>query len=105
MSKINIMLVCSAGMSTSMLVTRMEKAAESAEIEANTFAVSADEADDHIDKGGLDVLLLGPQVKFMKDKFVKKTEGTSILVDVIDMKDYGIMNGEKVLNDTMEKLK
>jgi len=32
------MLVCSAGMSTSMLVTRMEKAAESAEIEANIFA-------------------------------------------------------------------
>ncbi len=40
----NILLVCSAGMSTSMLVTRMEKAAEELGVEAKIWAVSGDAA-------------------------------------------------------------
>ena len=40
-----IMLVCSAGMSTSLLVTKMEKAAEARGLDAEIFAVSASEAD------------------------------------------------------------
>ncbi len=40
-----IMLVCAAGMSTSLLVSRMQKAAEAKTIEADIFAVSALEVD------------------------------------------------------------
>jgi len=41
MAKKTIMLVCSAGMSTSLLVTKMQKAAEDRGMEADIFAVSA----------------------------------------------------------------
>ena len=41
MAKKTIMLVCSAGMSTSLLVTKMQKAAEEKGMEADIFAVSA----------------------------------------------------------------
>lgn len=98
MSKKTIMLVCSAGMSTSLLVTKMEKAAADKGMDAEIFAVSASEADSHIAKGEIDVLLLGPQIRFMKSQFEKKLEGKDIPFEVINMADYGMMNGENVLN-------
>lgn len=97
MAKKTIMLVCSAGMSTSLLVTKMQKAAEDKGIDAEIFAVSASEADDQIDTKDIDVLLLGPQVRFMKAQFEQKVAPKGIKLDVIDMADYGMMNGEKVL--------
>lgn len=97
MAKKTIMLVCSAGMSTSLLVTKMQKAAEDKGIDADIFAVSASEADDQIDTKDIDVLLLGPQVRFMKAQFEQKVAPKGIKLDVIDMADYGMMNGEKVL--------
>ena len=39
MTKKTIMLVCSAGMSTSLLVTKMQKAAEEQGIDTDIFAV------------------------------------------------------------------
>ncbi|WP_440897650.1 PTS sugar transporter subunit IIB [Amphibacillus sp. Q70] len=97
-----IMLVCSAGMSTSLLVTKMEKEAERRNIEADIFAVSASEVDGVMDKKTIDVLLLGPQVRYMKAQFETKFKGENIPVDSIDMKDYGMMNGEKVLARALE---
>ncbi|WP_040205570.1 PTS sugar transporter subunit IIB [Neobacillus jeddahensis] len=92
-----IMLVCSAGMSTSLLVSKMQKAAAAQNIEADIFAVSASEVDDALGKKNIDVLLLGPQVRYMKAQFEKKLQGKNIPVDSINMQDYGLMNGEKVL--------
>lgn len=97
MAKKTIMLVCSAGMSTSLLVTKMQKAAEDKGVDADIFAVSASEADEKIEGGDIDVLLLGPQVRFMKSQFEQKVAPKGIKLDVIDMADYGMMNGEKVL--------
>ncbi|MGY3778423.1 PTS sugar transporter subunit IIB [Isobaculum melis] len=105
MSKKTIMLVCSAGMSTSLLVTKMQKAAEEKGIETDIFAVSASEADTHLAEKDVNVLLLGPQVRFMKDQFDKKVADKGIPVDVINMADYGTMNGEKVLDTALGMIK
>ena len=95
MAKKTIMLVCSAGMSTSLLVTKMQKAAEEKGMEADIFAVSA--SDNNLESKNVDVLLLGPQVRFMKAQFEQKLAPKGIPLDVINMQDYGMMNGEKVL--------
>lgn len=71
MAKKTIMLVCSAGMSTSLLVTKMQKAAEEKGMEADIFAVSASDADNNLESKNVDVMLLGPQVRFMKAQFDK----------------------------------
>ncbi|MFJ7728761.1 PTS sugar transporter subunit IIB [Neobacillus sp. NPDC097160] len=97
-----IMLVCTAGMSTSLLVSRMQKAAEAKTIEADIFAVSALEVDGILGKKDIDVLLLGPQVRYMKAQFEKKLQGKNIPVDSINMQDYGLMNGEKVLEAALK---
>ncbi|MDR0846577.1 MAG: PTS sugar transporter subunit IIB [Lactobacillales bacterium] len=96
MSK-TIMLACAAGMSTSLLVTKMEKAAEEKGIDAKIFAVPAGEADAYVASSHPDVILLGPQVRYLKAQFQEKYQPQGIPVDVIDMIDYGMMNGEKVL--------
>lgn len=96
-----IMLVCAAGMSTSLLVTKMKNAAQSKNIEADIFAVSASEVDDILEKKKVDVLLLGPQVKFMKSQFESKLADKNIKIDAINMQYYGMMNGEKVLEQAI----
>lgn len=97
-----IMLVCSAGMSTSLLVTKMQKAAEAKNIEADIFAISASEVDSTLEKKNIDVLLLGPQVRFMKAQFEKKLQGKNIPVESINMQHYGMMSGEKVLEEALK---
>lgn len=102
MSKKTIMLVCSAGMSTSLLVTKMQKAAEERGLEAEIFAVSASEADNSLENKDVNVLLLGPQVRFMKTDFEKRLAPKGIPLDIINMSDYGMMNGEKVLDQALK---
>ena len=99
MAKKTIMLVCSAGMSTSLLVTKMEKAAKEKGIDVEIFALSAGEGKKILKD--VDLVLLGPQVRFMKNEFVKLA---TVPVDVIDMLSYGRMEGEKVLNNALALL-
>lgn len=97
-----IMLVCSAGMSTSLLVTKMQKAAEEKNEDVEIFAVSASEADINIQNKELDVVMLGPQVKFMAKQFSEKLAPKGIPMEVINMSDYGLMNGASVLDRAFE---
>jgi PTS system cellobiose-specific IIB component len=45
--------------------------------------------------------MLGPQVRYLEDNFKKKLD---IPVEVIDMQDYGMMNGEKVLKEALSAM-
>lgn len=97
-----IMLACSAGMSTSLLVSKMQEAAKNEGIEAEIFACASNEVEKMLeDRQDIDVLLLGPQVRFMLSSFEKKVDGR-IPVAVIDMADYGMMNGENVLHTALK---
>ncbi|SHM71979.1 PTS system, cellobiose-specific IIB component [Caldanaerovirga acetigignens] len=89
-----ILLVCGAGMSTSLLVTKMQKAAKERGVEVEITATSGESLDKEIEN--VSVLLLGPQIRFKKDEF-KKKYGDRFPIEVIDTMDYGMMNGEKVL--------
>ncbi len=99
----DIMLVCSAGMSTSLLVVKMQEAAAKRGLEVNIFAVAESEAPNHYDK--ICVLLLGPQVRYLKGKLTKALEGKNIPVDVINSLNYGRLNGEAVLDAALELIK
>ncbi len=95
----NILLVCNAGMSTSMLVQKMQAAAKEQGLEVGIEAKSVTEAAKVIDN--VDVLLLGPQVGYQKGEMETLAAGR-IPVEVIDMRDYGTMNGKKVLAHALE---
>ncbi|MEQ2876369.1 PTS sugar transporter subunit IIB [Enterococcus asini] len=104
MSKSTIMLVCAAGMSTSMLVTKMQNVAKEKGLDAEIFAVAASEADKKLASQTIDVVLLGPQVRFMAKQFQEKLEPLKIPVEVINMADYGMMNGAKVLEQAVQMM-
>ena len=93
-----IMLACSAGMSTSLLVSKMQNAAKEKGKDYKIFATAASGIQDEIDK----VLMLGPQVQYMEDSVKKITDAAGIPLTVINMQDYGMMNGEHVLETAQE---
>lgn len=96
----NILLVCSAGMSTSLLVSRMLDAAKKRGLDIQIEAHPVAETEMYGTQA--DMILLGPQVRFqlqnIRSLFSEKP------VEVIDTRDYGMMNGEKVLNHVLEVL-
>ncbi len=92
---LNILLCCAAGMSTSLLVTKMEKSAAEEGLEVSIWAVPGDAVRNHIDKA--DVLLVGPQVRYMLPQLKKLGETRGIPVDVINTVHYGTCNGAEVL--------
>lgn len=98
----NIMLVCAAGMSTSILVTNMQEVAAEKNIDAHIFAVSGTEAEEKLKEKPVDVMLLGPQVRYMKPKLEELAKENNCVIKVINMRDYGTMNGEKVLDFAMD---
>ncbi len=91
-----IMLCCNAGMSTSLLVQKMQKEAASRGMDATIEARPMNEAMDHINEA--DIILLGPQIGYAKGDFEKAVDGR-IPVTVIPMVDYGRMNAPKTLDD------
>ena len=97
MSKKTIMLACAAGMSTSLLVTKMQQAAEKKELDVDILAVPVSEVDSYAKDHPVHVVLLGPQVRFMLKQFEEQFYSKDIPVAVIPMADYGMMNGEKVI--------
>ncbi|WP_328593481.1 PTS sugar transporter subunit IIB [Niallia circulans] len=96
-----VMLVCAAGMSTSLLVTKMRRAALAKGLDINIFAVSATEIDDVLETRKVDCLLLGPQVKFRREEIAERLKGENILLDEIHIQHYGMMDGEKVLDQAL----
>ena len=97
---VKILLVCSAGMSTSFMVNKMKDSAKARGIEAEIWAVADAEAAANIEKA--DIMMLGPQVRFLENK-MKGIAGDKP-VTVIDMVAYGSMYGEKVLDQALEIL-
>lgn len=88
-----ILLGCVAGMSTSLVVSRMQKLSESDKI----WAVSSGEI---ISEAlNADVLLLGPQLGYRKDELVK---ALSIPVGVIKQEWYGLIQAQDILDYAYE---
>ncbi|ASB88544.1 PTS sugar transporter subunit IIB [Bacillus sonorensis] len=88
-----ILLACSSGMSTSLLVTKMEEYVKSIGDEAKIWAVGQDQAKKEMEQA--DVVLIGPQMSFLKDELQKEADKYGIRVDVIDMMAYGMADGKK----------
>ena len=67
-------------MSTSLLVTKMQKVAKELNFESKIWAVSTDIADENMAKA--DVVLMGPQIRFMESAMVEKGKKLGIPVAV-----------------------
>ena len=95
-----IMLLCSAGMSTSLMVTKMMDAAKKQGLEVEIYAIPEVEMKNRMDD--VDVVLLAPQVRFLLNRIKEKLEVKGIPVAVINSIHYGTMNGAAVIQQAME---
>ncbi|TDT51903.1 PTS sugar transporter subunit IIB [Fonticella tunisiensis] len=98
----NILLCCAAGMSTSLLVQKMEAEAKNMGLDAKIWAVSVDEIRNHIDKA--DVLLVGPQIRYKLASLKELGKEKGIPVEMINTVDYGTLNGKNVVNFALKLL-
>jgi len=98
-----IVLACAAGMSTSLVVTKMEKEAASRGLEYLIYAIAEQNLQDELQNFGNDIVavLLGPQVRFKLVANRKLTDEYHIPIAVIDSVAYGTLNGGKVLDQAL----
>lgn len=93
-----ILLVCAGGFSTSMLVEKMKEAVSKKELDIVIDACGEGVLESYLPA---DIVMLGPQMGHAED-IVKEKVGPSVPVTVIDMMDYGMMDGEKVLGTALK---
>lgn len=93
----NILLVCSAGMSTSLLVSKMQKVADARGIECNIEA----HGNSNIARfdGKVDVCLVGPQIRYAQPELQKALP--NVKVEVIDMRVYALGDGDAALDQAL----
>ena len=94
-----ILLACSTGVSTAMLVKKMKEAATEKNINIEIESVAEILSHKMIDD--ISVLMLGPQIAYFESHFKNKYSDT-IPVATIPMMDYGLMNGKKVLEQALD---
>ena len=92
MDRINIVLACAAGASTSILVRKVIEAGQAKGYDK--IATTSKEAD---------VILIGPQARYFVEKVNQLVPNTPCAV--IAYQDYGMMNGEKVFQLAVDLLK
>lgn len=59
-----ILLACAAGMSTSLLVTKMQEVSKKDKI----FAIPVSKVDQKVNEESIDVILIGPQIRYMEKR-------------------------------------
>lgn len=95
-----VLLVCAAGMSTSLLVNSMKRFAQEGDV-IEAFPVA--ELEKIADK--YDVVLAGPQVRYKYGKIEQICKAKGKAVGLIDMKAYGNMDGKTVMEQVKGLLK
>lgn len=101
MEKKRIYLFCSAGMSTSLLVSKMRAQAEKYDVPVVIEAFSETFA---AEKGPeADVILLGPQIAYLQADIRRLLPGKTI--EVIDSALYGKVDGLGVLKTAVAAIK
>jgi len=99
---IRVLIVCSWGMSTSLLVDSMLEAAEVRKCPLSVEALSAGEYMDRID--ACDIVLIAPQIRHLRKSIEKLASASGKPVALIEPFHYATMNGQAVLNQVLQLL-
>lgn len=95
-----VLLLCTQGMSTSMLVEAMYRCAEEGDV---IEAINVDIIRQYLDD--FDVILLGPQIRYKLSEIKELAEPYHKAVAMVDMRAYGQMDGKTVYQQAKELLK
>jgi PTS system cellobiose-specific IIB component len=96
---IRVLIVCSWGMSTSLLVESMLEEAGKEGIELSVEALSAGEYAGRVEE--CDVVLIAPQIRHLRKSIEKLAASEHKPVALIEPFHYATMNGRAVLQQTL----
>lgn len=94
----NILLICSTSLSTNVFVLKMVKSAKLMNFDVNIWSAGSGNFNESIDKA--DIILLGPQVRYLFDDVKKIVNGKKPVL-LINLDDYSSMNSKKILQDCL----
>jgi len=90
-----ILLVCSAGMSTSLLVEAMRRAASEQGIEAEIGSGSAEQLPDLLPSAS--AVLVAPQIRHRFPRIAQACAAAGVPVALLDQRAYGLVDGAAAL--------
>lgn len=99
---IRVLLVCSGGMSSSMLVRSMEEEARKLSIQLKIESSGSDGIEEKLKD--YDIMLVAPQVRHRFERLEEFAVKAGIPSAIIEPKDYGLMNGKSVLEQVQDLL-
>lgn len=95
-----ILIICAAGMSSSLIVNKMKKIApEGTIIDCNVGGNTIQGLKEY------DVLLVGPQLRFKKEEIEKEAKKVNVPYGFIDMVQYGRAMAEEIYAQAVELYK
>lgn len=101
---INVVLVCTQGMSTNIMRGKIEEAAKIKNIDMSVIAAGLDDLSNHLTD--TQIVVLGPQVKYATKSVRNEIDkvNTNIKMFVMNFQDYGLMRGDRVLENILTEL-
>lgn len=96
---LRVLIVCSWGMSTSLLVDSLLTAAQAARYDLSVEALSAGEYATRVDE--CDIVLIAPQIRHLRKSIEKLAVSLGKPVALIEPFHYATMNGQAVLEQVL----
>jgi len=103
MANMRILLICGSGASSGFMAASMRKAAKKYGITATIEARTDSLVDEYIEK--IDVLLVGPHLRYMEDALQEKADNFNVPMAFIDNTTYGNIDGKRGLALAQKTLK
>lgn len=100
-----VLLVCSGGMSSSIVVKAVKKEADKEQFLLEIKAVGTGEFEDELSEGNYDLVIVAPQVKHRMKTFKEQAEPFNVPVEVIVPMGYTPIGASKVLNQIKTHVK
>ena len=92
-----VLLICYAGMSTSLLVSKLQSKVKEKHLDYTFDAIGTMDFDDYYESNQVDYILMGPQARHMFEEISQKIEENQTPIKVIDSKVYGRMDADAII--------
>ncbi|ABR50269.1 phosphotransferase system, lactose/cellobiose-specific IIB subunit [Alkaliphilus metalliredigens QYMF] len=102
---LNVLLVCSGGMSSSIVVKSIQKELEKQGVESNVKAVGTGEFEDEVNGEDWDIALVAPQVRHRMATFEVAAKEANVPIALIQPQGYTPMGGPRVVKQIKEIVK
>lgn len=97
-----VLLICTAGITTGLLVRNMQKVADERELNVHVYSAPAIIAEQIIQNQQVDALLIGPQSEYEISRLKDFLNYKAVPYKLIPKESYEILDGESVLNDSLK---